>query len=111
MPLPADVGQALASYLRRDRPACQTRQVFVRIRAPRRGFAGPSALTTIVYRAFARADLHPPFKGAHSLRHYVGFLTMSSDIGQRPAHVGKFGSKRACGEAIARHSFLDSMGY
>jgi len=111
MPLPADVGQALASYLRRDRPACQTRQVFVRIRAPRRGFAGPSALTTIVYRAFARADLHPPFKGAHSLRHYVEFLTMSSDIGQRPAHVGKFGSKRACGEAIARHSFLDSMGY
>ena len=26
MPLPGDVGKALASYLRRDRPACQTRR-------------------------------------------------------------------------------------
>jgi integrase/recombinase XerD len=69
MPLPADVGEALASYLRRGRPACQTRRVFVRIKAPRRGLAGPSTLTTIVNRAIARADLHPPFKGAHSLRH------------------------------------------
>jgi site-specific recombinase XerD len=28
MPLPADVGKALASYLRRDRPTCQTRRVY-----------------------------------------------------------------------------------
>jgi site-specific recombinase XerD len=69
MPLPADVGEALASYLRRDRPPCQTRRVFVCTKAPRRGFAGSSTLTTIVRRALDRADLHPPFKGAHSLRH------------------------------------------
>jgi site-specific recombinase XerD len=68
MPLPPDVGQALASYLRRDRPPCRTRRVFVCIKAPRRGFAGPSTLTTIVRRALARADLHPTFKGAHLLR-------------------------------------------
>ena len=37
MPLPADVGKALASYLRRDRPACQTRRVFVRMKAPLEG--------------------------------------------------------------------------
>jgi integrase/recombinase XerD len=29
MPLPPDVGEALTSYLRRDRPTCQTRRVFV----------------------------------------------------------------------------------
>ena len=69
MPLPADVGEALASYLRRDRPACQTRRVFVCMKAPRRGFAGPSTLTTIVRRALEHADLHPAFKGAHLLRH------------------------------------------
>jgi site-specific recombinase XerD len=68
MPLPSDVGKALASYLRRDRPACQTRRVFVCMKAPRRGFANPSTLTTIVRRALARADLHPTFKGAHLLR-------------------------------------------
>lgn len=69
MPLPADVGEALASYLRRDRPPCQTRRVFVCMKAPRRGFAGPSTLTTIVRRALERANLHPEFKGAHLLRH------------------------------------------
>lgn len=68
MPLPLEVGKALASYVRRDRPACQTRRVFVCMKAPRRGFANPSTLTTIVRRALARADLHPTFKGAHLLR-------------------------------------------
>ncbi|HVH72652.1 MAG TPA: tyrosine-type recombinase/integrase [Candidatus Dormibacteraeota bacterium] len=70
MPLPADVGQALTSYLRRGRPTCQTRRVFVRLRAPRRGFANPATLSGIVRRALARADLHPPRRGAHLLRHY-----------------------------------------
>jgi integrase/recombinase XerD len=69
MPLPTDVGEALTSYLRRDRPACQTRRVFVCMKAPRRGFAGPSTLTTIVHRALERANLHPIFRGAHLLRH------------------------------------------
>src|SRR6516162_6704238 len=69
MPLPTDVGEALASYLRRDRPPCQTRRVFVCAKAPRRGFAGPSTLTTIVHRALGRANIHPEFKGAHLLRH------------------------------------------
>lgn len=60
MPLPSDVGQALASYRCRDRPSCRTRRLFVCMKAPRRGFAGHSILTTIVRRALDRADLHPP---------------------------------------------------
>ena len=78
MPLPADVGEALASYLRRDRPPCQTRRVFVCTRAPRRGFAGPSTLTTIVRRALERANLHPEFKGAHLLRHSLATSMLRS---------------------------------
>ncbi len=69
MPLPADVGQALAIYLRQDRPACESRQVFIRIKAPRRGFAHPSTVSTIVRRALERAGLYPAVKGAHLLRH------------------------------------------
>lgn len=69
MPLPADVGEALASYLRRDRPACQTRRVFVCMRAPHRGFAKHSTVSTIVRSSLDRANLHPQFKGAHLLRH------------------------------------------
>ena len=78
MPLPVDVGEALTSYLRRDRPACQTRRVFVCMRAPRRGFAGPSTLTTIVRRALLRADLHPAVKGAHLLRHSLATSLLRS---------------------------------
>jgi site-specific recombinase XerD len=78
MPLPADVGEALASYLRRDRPPCQTRQVFVCMKAPRRGFAHPSTLSTIVRRAIVHADLHPPLKGAHLLRHSLATSLLRS---------------------------------
>jgi len=78
MPLPADVGEALACYLRRDRPPCQTRRVFVCTKAPRRGFAGPSTLTTIVRRALDRANLHPEFKGAHLLRHSLATSMLRS---------------------------------
>jgi site-specific recombinase XerD len=69
MPLPADVGKALASYLRRDRPACRTRRIFVCMKAPHRGFAVCATLPTIVRCAIERANLHPSFKGAHLLRH------------------------------------------
>lgn len=78
MPLPADVGEALADYLRRDRPPCQTRRVFVCTKAPRRGFAGPSTLTTIVRRALDRANLHPEFKGAHLFRHSLATSMLRS---------------------------------
>jgi len=69
MPLPVDVGQALAVYLRHDRPSSKTRRVFVCGKAPQRGFSGPSTVSTIVRRALDRAGLHPGFKGAHLLRH------------------------------------------
>ncbi len=67
-PLPADVGDALVTYLR-HRPPSATRRVFLCMRAPRRSFQGPGAVTTLVRRALARADLHPPVRGAHLLRH------------------------------------------
>jgi site-specific recombinase XerD len=67
-PLPRDVGAALVAYLR-ERAPIVTRRVFLCMRAPRRSFRGPGAVTTIVRRALARADLHPPMRGAHLLRH------------------------------------------
>lgn len=69
LPLPWDVGEALGAYLRDARPSCSTRQVFVCVRAPRRGFCSGNAVGTIVRRALERADLHPPHRGAHLLRH------------------------------------------
>jgi integrase/recombinase XerD len=78
MPLPPDVGEAIASYLRADRPPCQTRRVFICMKAPHRGLAGPSTLTTIVRRALGHADLHPVFKGAHLLRHSLATSMLRS---------------------------------
>jgi site-specific recombinase XerD len=69
LPLTKDVGSALATYLRHDRPRCGSRQVFVRDRAPYRGLGNPSTVSTIVRRALARAGLEPPSRGAHLLRH------------------------------------------
>jgi site-specific recombinase XerD len=69
LPLPADVGGAMASYLRHHRPPCATRRLFIRARAPHRGLANPSSVSTIVCRALTRAGLRPDFKGAHVLRH------------------------------------------
>lgn len=69
MPLPHDVGEALAAYLSAGRPPCSCRHVFVRSQAPREGFASGTAIASIVRRALRRADLNPPCKGAHALRH------------------------------------------
>ena len=41
LPLPKDVGQALARYLREDRPMGQSRRIFIAIIAPHQGFSGP----------------------------------------------------------------------
>lgn len=69
LPLPADVGRALAGYLKRGRPRCASRRVFIRTKAPRQGFSGSAAVDGIVARALQRARLDPPQRGAHLLRH------------------------------------------
>lgn len=69
LPIPKDVGKALATYLRHGRPRCHSRHIFVRLNAPHRQFAGSSDISTIVRQTIERAGLNPPYKGAHVLRH------------------------------------------
>lgn len=66
LPLPADVGEAIAGYLRRGRPATGRREVFVTLTAPESGLTRES-VSLIVRRACARAGVTPV--GAHRLRH------------------------------------------
>jgi integrase/recombinase XerD len=84
LPLPADVGEAVAAYLRQHRPPCTTRRVFIRNRAPHRGFAHPSSISTIVCRALKRAGLRPALMGAHILRHSLatGMLRSGASMGE-----------------------------
>jgi site-specific recombinase XerD len=69
LPMPEEVGKALAHYLRYGRPKCNTRRVFIRSRAPRRGFTTSVAICDVVRRALARASIDSPRKGSHLLRH------------------------------------------
>jgi site-specific recombinase XerD len=84
LPLPADVGEAMAIYLRHHRPPCTTRRLFIRTRAPNRGFAQPSSIGAIVCRALSRAGLQPDFKGTHILRHSLatGMLRAGASMGE-----------------------------
>ncbi len=69
LPLPPDVGQAIAAYLKKDRPLCSTRHVFIRLKAPHRGFAHSDVISALVAQALKKAGIHSPHTGAHLFRH------------------------------------------
>ncbi len=66
LPLPADVGEAVAAYLMAGRPRCGAPTVFCTVRAPYRRLS-PAAIRQIMAQACRRAGL--PRAGAHRLRH------------------------------------------
>jgi len=69
LPLPSDVGEAIAGYLRDGRPRRPEREVFLRASAPLRGLA-PEGVSEVVRAASERAGLGS--FGAHRLRHTAG---------------------------------------
>ena len=66
MPLPVDVGQALAAYLSQPRPTTRIRGAFLACKAPTRAI-GAGLVSDVTHRACDRAGL--PRVGAHRLRH------------------------------------------
>ena len=69
LPLPKDVGQPLANYLKQLRPSCVCRRVFIRSAAPHEGFSDSAAVDIVVQRALRRAGINAPTRGAHLFRH------------------------------------------
>jgi site-specific recombinase XerD len=86
LPLPVDVGEAIAIYLQSGRPRCVCRQVFIRHRAPLRGFAHSITVSTIVRRALIRARIDSVRKGAHLFRH-----TLATDLLRNGASLDEIG--------------------
>jgi site-specific recombinase XerD len=84
LPLPADVGAAIAAYLRRGRPACEQREVFLRALAPI-GPLGRGGVSTTVRRACRHAGI--PEVGAHRLRHTAACEMVSAGVPL--AHIGQ----------------------
>jgi integrase/recombinase XerD len=70
LPLPADVGEALANYIRCDRKS-SSRALFIQRRAPYLGFVDSQIVNSVLKDAFRRTKLNPPapYVGSRVLRH------------------------------------------
>lgn len=77
LPLPADVGEAIAAYLTRGRPAGDRREVFLRARAPFEPMAAGTVAST-VRRACRRAGVAEV--GSHRLRHTTACELVAAQV-------------------------------
>jgi integrase/recombinase XerD len=88
LPLPADVGQAVAGWLWRGRPRCACTHVFTTLIAPRNELSS-KAVSAIVRRAGHRSGV---VVTAHRLRHYAATELLRSgaslpEVGQVLRHA------------------------
>jgi integrase/recombinase XerD len=83
LPLPRDVGKALADYIKLDR-VTTSRVLFVTHSPPHRPFKNGQVLNVILREVFARTGLKPPvpYVGSHILRHSlaVGLVRKGASI-------------------------------
>lgn len=92
MPLPPDVGAAIASYLQDGRPRSDSRCLFLLAVAPYAGFNGASGIQTLSRKAIARAGVTGVApRGSHAFRHSLatGLLRSGAtltEIGQLLRH-------------------------
>lgn len=91
LPLPSDVGEAVADHLRQGGPRGSCRRLFLCSAAPVRGISR-SAVTSVVQRACERAGVPPV--GAHRLRH-----TVATELLRRGASLPEIGQ-------VLRHKSL-----
>jgi integrase/recombinase XerD len=89
LPLPADVGDAIAGWVQRGRPRCESSAVITRVRAPH-GPLSSGGVSGIVASACRRAGL--PVAHAHRLRHAAATQMLRAggsltEVGQVLRHV------------------------
>jgi len=97
LPLPADVGQAIAGYLRLGRPATAERGVFLTARAPRTVLSS-KGVSWIVRSACVRAGTAPV--GAHALRHSLACQLLRAGA-----------PLREIGQLLRQHADITVSGY
>jgi integrase/recombinase XerD len=87
LPLPTEVGKALVAYLRHGRALSTSRRVFLRAKAPIRGFRGACGIGCIVRHSLKRAGICAPTTGAHQFRH--GLATEMLRQGASLSEIGE----------------------
>jgi integrase/recombinase XerD len=86
LPLPPDVGRAIATYLKSGRPCSQDRKIFLRAVAPVMPFKRSGSIGTVVSHALRRAKINSVHKGSHQFRH-----TLATEMLRRGASLGEIG--------------------
>jgi site-specific recombinase XerD len=86
LPLTAEVGAAIARYLRHDRPRCDCRRIFLRARAPHLALSRTAVIASLVRRAMKKAGIESARKGAHLFRH-----SLATDMLRRGASLNEIG--------------------
>ncbi len=86
MPLPKDVGEALAKYIKNSRPKTPSRSVFVSKYPPYHGFRLSVSVSGIVKFALQRAQIKSSHQGAYLLRH-----TLANECLKSGATLGEVG--------------------
>jgi len=87
LPLPHDVGEAIARYVRHDRKT-KARALFVTNRPPYEAFTDAQVLNGILESAFAETGIKPPSRyiGSHILRH-----SLATDMVAKGASLDEVG--------------------
>ena len=82
IPLSADVGNSLSSYILTERPSSESPYVFLRSLAPFRPLGGHAACYAVVRGAFTRAGIRAgdERKGIHLLRHSAASRMLSHGV-------------------------------
>ena len=86
LPLPADVGKAIAAYLKDGRQRSMNRSVFLRARAPAGRLKDSNSVGLVVDKALARAGINCRRKGAHQFRH-----TLATEMLRHGASLAEIG--------------------
>ena len=99
LPLPQDVGNAIAAYLECRPSAYQSDRVFLRTIAPCRPFRNGDGISSVVKRIMKRVAIVTPIKGAHVLRH-----TAATEMLRHGVPLEKIG-------LVLRHRGIDTTAY
>ena len=99
LPLPQDVGDAIAAYLARRPSTCPSDHVFLRNIAPFQPFRKGDGISSVVKRLMQRAGVVAPVKGAHVLRH-----TAATEMLRHGVPLEKIG-------LVLRHRGIDTTAY
>jgi site-specific recombinase XerD len=92
LPLPHEVGSAVATYLQNGRPQSDSRRLFLRDLAPHAGFTSSGGISMIAAAALKRAGIQGvAHKGSHLFRHSLATALLRAgasltEIGQVLRH-------------------------